>query len=90
MKILVFLAAAATALTLCSAAFANSISCSHGNNCHSGTLGGSAGTGSHPDGGGSGTLPFTGADLGGIAGVAGLLLVSGVTLRRAGRRRDNS
>jgi hypothetical protein len=34
------------------------------------------------------TLPFTGLDLAGVAGVAGLLLLSGLTLHRAGRRRS--
>jgi hypothetical protein len=77
--ILVFAAAVITALVVSSAAFANSVTCSHGSNCHSGNLGTPTHTG--------GTLPFTGLDLAGIAGVAGLLLVGGVTLRRASRSR---
>jgi hypothetical protein len=32
-------------------------------------------------------LPFTGLNLAAIAGVAGLFLVTGVTLQRASRRR---
>lgn len=78
--ILVFVAVVATALVLSSAAFANSVTCAHGSTCNAGNLGG-------PTSRSGGTLPFTGLDLAGIAGVAGLLLVSGVTLQRVSRRR---
>ena len=81
--ILVFAAVIASALVLSSAAFANSITCAHGNNCSSGDLGGGT-----PSNSGGGTLPFTGLDLAGFAGLAGVLLVSGVTLHRLGRRRS--
>jgi hypothetical protein len=78
-RLLVFLAIAISALVFSSAAFAKSITCAHGSTCNAGNLGGPS-TGSK-------TLPFTGLDLAAIAGVAGLLLVSGLTLQRAGRRR---
>lgn len=80
MKVLVFAAAAAAALMLASTAFASSLTCAHGNGCNAATLG----SGTTPNSGG--TLPFTGFDLAGIAGVGLLLLASGLTLRRAGRR----
>ena len=76
----VLIAVVAIALAFSSAAFASSLTCTHGATCNSGHLGGST-----PRSGG--TLPFTGVGLAGIAGVAGLLLVSGVTLQRVGRRR---
>ena len=79
--ILVLGAVIVTALVLSSTAFANSLSCAHGQTCNSGNLGGNS-----PSGGG--TLPFTGLDLAGVAGLGGILLVSGVTLRRLGRRRS--
>ncbi len=78
-RLLLFVAVAATALMFSSAALANSITCAHGSTCHSGNLEGPSGTG-------RGTLPFTGLDLAGIAGVAALLLVAGVTLQVASRR----
>lgn len=79
-RILVLAAVAAAALSFSSAAFASSLTCAHGSTCQSGTLGG-------PKTDGAGTLPFTGLDLAGIAGVGGLLLVSGLALQRASRRR---
>lgn len=78
--ILVLVAVVAAALVFSSAAFASALTCAHGSNCSSGDLGGTKGNG-------SGTLPFTGVDLAGIAGAGGLLLVGGLTLQRAGRRR---
>ena len=80
--ILVLAAVMVTALVLSSTAFANGLSCAHGQTCNSGNLGGNT-----PSAGG-GTLPFTGLDLAGVAGLGGVLLVSGVTLRRLGRRRS--
>lgn len=85
--ILVFAAVIVTALVLSSTAFANSLTCSHGPNCHSGNLGGGTPSNGGPSSAG-GTLPFTGLDLAGVAGLGGLLLVSGVTLHRLGRRRS--
>jgi hypothetical protein len=79
-RILVLAAIVAVALVFSSGAFASSRTCAHGANCGSGTLGG-------PSGNGNGTLPFTGLNLAGIAGAGGLLLVSGLTLQRASRRR---
>jgi hypothetical protein len=79
--LLLFLAATAAALVFSSAAFANATTCAHGHTCGTGNLGGPTSPG------GSGTLPFTGLDLAGIAGVGGLLLVGGVTLQRVSRRR---
>jgi hypothetical protein len=84
--ILVFAAVIATALVLSSTAFANSLTCSHGPNCHSGNLGGGTPSTGGPSSGG--TLPFTGLDLAGVTGLGGLLLVSGVTLHRLGKRRS--
>jgi hypothetical protein len=78
--ILVFVAVVAAALVLSSVAFADSLTCAHGNNCQSGSLGQSRTSG-------PGTLPFTGLDLAGIAGVGAVLLVSGLTLQRVTRRR---
>lgn len=79
--LLLFLAVAVTALVFSSAALANSTTCAHGaTNCSAGNLGG-------PTSPSGGTLPFTGLGLAGVAGVAGLLLVSGLTLQRASRRR---
>lgn len=78
--ILVFAAVVVAALTLASGAFASALTCAHGNNCQSGSLG-------QPKAGGTGTLPFTGLNLAGIAGAGGILLLSGLTLQRASRRR---
>jgi phosphotransferase system glucose/maltose/N-acetylglucosamine-specific IIC component len=79
------LAAVVTAfLVASSTALANSTTCAHGQTCSPG----SPGSASAPlRGGGGGTLPFTGLNLAAIAGVAGLFLVTGVTLQRASRRR---
>jgi hypothetical protein len=82
-RILVLVAVVATALVLSSAALpANGLQCAHGSTCSPATLGGGT-----PNGSGSGTLPFTGVDLAGVAAVGGLLLVSGLILQRASRRR---
>lgn len=83
--ILVLAAVIATALVLSSTASANALSCAHGHTCNSGNLGGNTPSGTSGSGG---TLPFTGLDLAGVAGLGGILLVSGVTLRRLGRRRS--
>jgi hypothetical protein len=80
--IVVFAAVLATALVLSSAALASSITCAHGSTCNSGTLGGANPTHS------GGTLPFTGVNLAGVAGLAVLLLASGGVLYRVGRRRS--
>lgn len=79
-RILVFAAVVTAALVFSSVGLASSLKCSHGAVCGSGTAG-------SPSSSGNGTLPFTGLDLAGIAGVGGLLLVSGLTLQRASRRR---
>ena len=80
-RILLVLATVATvALALSSVASANSLKCAHGSSCGSGSVG-------EPTATGSGTLPFTGLGLAGIAAAGGLLLVSGLTLQRASRRR---
>ena len=81
MKRILFLAAVATAaLVFSSGASASSVKCAHGTQCGSGNF--------EPPGTstGSGTLPFTGVDLAGIAAVGGILLVSGLALQRASRR----
>ena len=80
--IMVLAAVIASVLVLSSTASASALTCAHGANCNSGNLGG--GTPSNS----SGTLPFTGVSLAGAAGLAGLLLVSGVALHRLGRRRS--
>lgn len=80
--IMVLVAVIASVLVLSSTASASAITCAHGTNCGSGNLGGG------PPSNSGGTLPFTGVDLAGAAGLAGLLLVSGVTLHRLGRRRS--
>ena len=77
--ILVLIAVGAAALVYSSAAVANGLTCAHGSNCNSVSPGGPAS---------GGTLPFTGLGLAGIAAVAGLLLVSGVTLWRVSRQRS--
>jgi hypothetical protein len=77
---MLLLAVAVAALVFSSGALANSTTCAHGSTCNAGNLGG-------PTSHSGGTLPFTGLDLAGVAGVAGLLLVSGVTLQRVSRRR---
>jgi hypothetical protein len=69
------------ALVLSSSAFASGMTCSHSPSCHSGNLGG-------PHSSGSGTLPFTGLDLAGIAAAGALLVASGFTLHRASKRRS--
>jgi hypothetical protein len=79
-KILVLAATVIVALAFSSVAFANSVKCAHGSQCGPGTF-------EPPGSTGSGTLPFTGLDLAGIAAVGGVLLVSGLTLQRASRRR---
>lgn len=84
---IVLVAVVAAFLVASSTAFADSLTCAHGQHCSSGSPGGSASGGAPIRSGGGGTLPFTGLDLAGIAGVAGLLLVSGVTLQRVSRRR---
>lgn len=76
---LVLTAAVVCALVFSSVAFANSLNCAHGNSCGPGSAGANAG---------SGTLPFTGLSLGGIATVAGLLFVSGIVLAQRSSR-DN-
>ena len=79
-KILVLAAVGTAALVFSSVAFANSVKCAHGSQCGSGTF-------EPPGNTGSGTLPFTGLDLAGIAAVGDVLLVSGLMLQRASRRR---
>jgi hypothetical protein len=78
-RILVFVAVVTAALVLSSGALANGLTCAHGaTSCQKQGGGGN---------GGGGTLPFTGLDLAGIAGVGAILLVGGLTLHRASRRR---
>ena len=79
-RILVLAAIVIVALAFSSVAFANSVKCAHGSQCGSGTF-------TPPGNTGSGTLPFTGLGLAGIAAVGGVLLVTGLTLQRASRRR---
>jgi hypothetical protein len=79
-KILILVAVATAALVLSSSAFASSVKCAHGSQCGAGTF-------QPPGSTGSGTLPFTGLNLAGIAVAGGLLLVTGLTLQRASRRR---
>jgi hypothetical protein len=80
-RILVLAAVLGVALVLSSGAFASALTCSHGSNCKGGNLG-------QPHTTGNGTLPFTGLNLAGIAGAGGLLLVVGLTLQRASRRKS--
>lgn len=68
-------------LVFSSAAFANGLTCAHGSGCGPGSAGAGVGAG-------NGTLPFTGLGLGGIAAVGGLLLISGLVLQRASRRKQ--
>lgn len=79
-RILVLAVVVAVALVVSSGAFANGLTCAHGGTCEPGTLG----TTTPPS---SGTLPFTGLDLAGIAGAGAALLASGLTLYRVSRRR---
>jgi hypothetical protein len=81
-RILVLAAVVGVALVLSSAAFASARDCAHSStSCQSGNLG-------QPHTSGNGTLPFTGLSLAGIAGAGGLLLVVGLTLQRASRRKS--
>jgi hypothetical protein len=80
-KILVLAAVVGVALVLSSTAFANGLTCAHGNNCSPGNLGG-------PHTSTKGTLPFTGIDLAGIAAAGALLVAGGYTLQRASRRKS--
>jgi hypothetical protein len=80
-RILVLVAVVSAALVFSSGAFANSVKCAHGSQCGAGSLE-PPGTSTN-----NGTLPFTGLDLAGIAVVGGLLLITGLTLQRASRRR---
>lgn len=83
-KILVLTAVLVAALAFSSGAFADSLHCSHGTMCGPGVPPDAPGSSTAS---GSGTLPFTGLDLAGIAVVGGLLLVTGLTLQRVSRRR---
>jgi hypothetical protein len=80
-RILALAAVMTVALVFASAAFADSLHCAHGSSCGAGSLEPPSSTG------GGGTLPFTGVDLAGIAVIGGLLLVTGLTVSRANRRR---
>ena len=80
-RILVFAAVVACAFVFASGASADALGCAHGSTCNPANTGGGTPTST------SGTLPFTGLGLAGIAGVGCLLLVSGLTLQRASRRR---
>lgn len=79
MKMCVFLAAVVASLVFASGALADSLHCAHGANCGAGSIGGGISSGS------AGTLPFTGLDLAGPAGLAAVLLTGGVGLYRVGR-----
>jgi hypothetical protein len=89
-RILAFLTSVAVMLVFTSTALADSLGCGHGSTCQQGQ----AGNGGLPAGtngvhtGGTGTLPFSGLNLALIAGVAVLLLVSGVLLHRTTRRQQ--
>jgi hypothetical protein len=79
-RLLILLAVSICALAFSSAAFANALTCAHGaGSC--GQVSGGQGTS------GGGTLPFTGLNLGAIAAVAAILLVSGVVLFQRSSRR---
>lgn len=79
-RLLVLAMALGGALVFSSVALGDSVHCAHGSSCGPGSAGGGVGAG-------SGTLPFTGLGLGGIAAVGCLLLISGLVLaQRAGRR----
>jgi hypothetical protein len=83
-KILVLVVLTVVGLTFSSVALANSLTCAHGSTtCHN-----SKPAGPKSAKAGHGTLPFTGMDLAGVAGVGGLLLLSGLTLQRVSRRRS--
>lgn len=86
MKRILVLIVAVAALALAPAALASGVVCAHSSTCHSGTLGATASPPTTPTGG-SGTLPFTGLDLAGVAAVAGLLVVAGLALRARPARR---
>lgn len=81
-RLLALATAAIVGLVYSSAALANSLTCGHGVTCAAGGAPGNTPTSS------PGTLPFTGLDLATVVLVAGLLLVSGLALRRVGRRRS--
>jgi hypothetical protein len=84
--LLVLTAALAIALVISSSALANSANCGHSaTSCSAGQQGGPAGNSTSK---GQGTLPFTGFDLAGISGIGLVLLASGLTLQRVGRRRQ--
>lgn len=79
-RLLVLLAGMVCGLAFSAVASANSLTCAHGAvSC--GQVSGGQGAN------GAGTLPFTGLDLGAIAAVAVLLLVSGVVLLQRTSRR---
>ena len=79
-RLLVLVVALGCALAFSSAAFADALTCAHGGGpC--GQAGGGEGAG------GAGTLPFTGFNLGWIAAVGVLLLVTGVALLQRPSRR---
>jgi hypothetical protein len=80
-KILVLAAVVGVAFVFSSAALASGLTCAHGNDCNAANLG-------QPNSGSHGTLPFTGIDLAGIAGVGALLVIGGYTLQRASRRKS--
>jgi hypothetical protein len=83
--ILVLAATVVAAIVFASTASASSLTCAHGASCQPGNQGGGpTASGNVPSS--SGTLPFTGLDLAGVAAVAASLLIGGVTLQRASRR----
>ena len=79
-RVLILMAVIGAALVLSSGAFADGLTCAHSSTCQSQSPGGTGNSG-------GGTLPFTGVDLAAIAAVGGILLVGGLTLQRAARRR---
>lgn len=87
MKRILVLIVAVAALALAPTALASGVVCAHSSTCNSASLGASAAPPSAPSGG-SGTLPFTGLDLAGVAAIAGLLVAGGLALRAWPSRRD--
>jgi hypothetical protein len=84
MRILALLATVVAALTVCSTALANSLTCGHGETCNSGGVFASQRISQS----GGGTLPLTGLNLATVAVIAVCLIASGLALRWATGRRS--
>jgi len=85
-KRLLVLAFVLGALAFSPAALASAVTCGHSTTCNSGTLGATASPSSTTGTPSSGTLPFTGLDLGGFAAIAVLLVGGGLVLRKQASR----